>query len=151
MYLQPYFDIIIHKLTEDIRSDDDDSRAKILHLERYLSLNPKTKIVDPFHAVEKVITRSSVCRILDDIIKHTNTSISPCPFSQPKYMIVEQTDSIVHDMAEMNITFPVICKPIEACGTPTSHSMVSSCPVKCHAKTTYNNSYALCILYIHIY
>ena len=39
-------------------------------------------------------------------------------------MIVERADSIVHDMAEMDISFPVICKPIEACSTPTSHVMV---------------------------
>ena len=40
---QPHFDVIIHKLTEDIEKSSD----KIRSLEQYLKLNPETIIIDP--------------------------------------------------------------------------------------------------------
>jgi hypothetical protein len=48
----------------------------------------------------------------------------PCPFSQPKYLIVEDISRIISMFRASGLQFPVICKPVEACGTPTSHSMV---------------------------
>lgn len=122
--MQRRFDIIIHKITEDIRSSDDDSRAKISHLEKYLLLNPHTQIVDPLDSVEKVISRSRVCNILDSIIKRQLSRTGKCDFNQPSYVVVDNVSIIEEVVSRASIKFPVICKPIEACGTPNSHSMV---------------------------
>jgi hypothetical protein len=50
------------------------------------------------------------------------------PFTQPKFVVVgtEQPsapEDIVRLMGSAGFGFPVICKPVEACGTPNSHSM----------------------------
>lgn len=50
--------------------------------------------------------------------------MNSCPFKQPKYLIVEHTEKIYEKFQQSKLRFPVICKPIEACGTPNSHSMV---------------------------
>lgn len=49
---------------------------------------------------------------------------TPLLFSQPKFLIVTQKEKIHEIFLKSNLRFPVICKPIEACGTPNSHSMV---------------------------
>jgi hypothetical protein len=46
----PKYDIIIHKLTEDILINSD----KIISLQRYLISNPKCVIIDPIDNVRKV-------------------------------------------------------------------------------------------------
>ena len=52
-----------------------------------------------------------------------------CCFSQPKFVVVRPEDhaagpdKIMRMMSEAGFGFPVICKPVEACGTPNSHSM----------------------------
>jgi hypothetical protein len=131
-------------------------------------LHPRTVLVDPIEAVQHVICRSNVCRVLHRIIsQYTNTTTAlpqylsttttttttttakklklhvqshdrvcdrvsdpvydyPCPFSQPKFLIVEDITRIVSLFRASPLVFPVICKPLEACGTPTSHAMVSS-------------------------
>ena len=48
----PKYDVIIHKLTEDILSHSD----KIISLERYLVANPNCVIIDPIDHVRKVLT-----------------------------------------------------------------------------------------------
>ena len=47
----PKYDVIIHKLTEDILSNSD----KILALEKYLLANPDCVIIDPIDNVRKVL------------------------------------------------------------------------------------------------
>ena len=47
-----------------------------------------------------------------------------CFFTQPKYLIVDDVNSLVEKVELSCLEYPVICKPIEACGTPNSHSMV---------------------------
>jgi len=123
-YEQPVYNVIIHKITEDIRSDDEDSKAKVKLLQSYLARNPKTVIVDPLSCVENVITRSRVCRVLEKIINSTTSARGFCPFTQPKYLIVDDVNSLVSKVKASSLQFPLICKPIEACGTPNSHSMV---------------------------
>lgn len=122
---QPHYHAIIHKITEDIRSNDPESRRKVNRLQNYLRLHPNTIIIDPLSCVENVISRSRVCRVLDSIIGNFVRNFgSFCPFSQPKYLIVDHTEKIYEKFEQSDLRFPVICKPIEACGTPNSHSMV---------------------------
>ena len=54
----------------------------------------------------------------------SNEQQFPCPFGQPRYLIVEDISQIHSEFMSSGLSFPVICKPLEACGTPTSHSMV---------------------------
>jgi hypothetical protein len=114
------FDVIIHKLTEDLDSSEQESVSKVLAISDYLLQHPSTVIVDPFSAVHKVISRSRTCHTLQRLID----SVSNCPFSQPKFAVAESPAIIAEFIRRSGLRYPVICKPIEACGTPNSHSMV---------------------------
>jgi hypothetical protein len=124
--LQPAFHIIIHKLTEDIDNNSSESRKKIKALEDYLTTHPDTIIVDSLDAVRKVISRERTCKHLREIQTQKK---SECPFTQPNYTIVQigtSTNDVCALFKANGLRFPIICKPIEACGTPNSHSMVGT-------------------------
>lgn len=112
--------MIIHKLTEDIDSSETDSVYKIESVNDYLRRHPETTIVDPFSAVRIVVSRASTTLKLNDLIKGS----TGCPFKQPKFAIVTSPEKIKSVIQDSNLSYPVICKPIEACGTPLAHSMV---------------------------
>jgi hypothetical protein len=63
---------------------------------------------------------------LDSIIKQQINQSGKCVFSQPCYVAIDDTSTIEAAVTSSSIKFPVICKPIEACGTPYSHSMVDT-------------------------
>lgn len=115
---QPFFHVIIHKLTEDIERDD--SRDKIKSLEMYLQRNPKTVIIDPISSIKRVISRGRTCVLLQELCRDLGGS----PFSQPAFIVSDHPSNVPALMRAANMRFPVICKPLEACGTPNSHSMV---------------------------
>lgn len=60
---QPYFDILIHKLTEDI--DRPESREKMSALQSYLDTHPRTVVIDPVDSVRMVISRARTCSFLE--------------------------------------------------------------------------------------
>lgn len=125
---QPHCDVIIHKLTEDIDSTSKDSIAKISALEGYLKAHPRTVIVDPVDSVRKVISRARTCSHLKNIEQRLGKD---CSFAQPAYVIIEDSatpQEIAAKLVEHGLSFPIICKPIQACGTPHSHSMVRTLP-----------------------
>jgi len=112
---QPKFDLIVHKLTEDLSPDLEHvtekdsgtgaatstsicpgfsssskhysaiSGGKIAALEQYLDANPHTKIVDPISAVRHVVFRERICRALERIPGDT--------VRQPKFFIQGATTS----------------------------------------------------------
>ncbi|RYG96151.1 hypothetical protein EON65_54850 [archaeon] len=125
----PHFHVIIHKLTEDI--DNPSSLSKITSLETYLHNHPTTIMVDPISSVKKVINRHETCRYLANIREKL---ASACPFDQPAFILIREEDSdeaIASQIDKLQIRFPVICKPLEACGTPNSHRMVSKPTSSC--------------------
>ena len=123
---QPHCDVIIHKLTEDIDNPSKESVCKLSALDAYILSHPNTVIVDPIECVRRVISRARTCSHLSNI---ETTFGDQCPFTQPTYVIIEVGTSpleIAAKLAGHGLSFPIICKPIQACGTPSSHNMVSS-------------------------
>ena len=124
---QPIVHVIIHKLTEDIDKNDYESKQKLLALELYLKKYPSTVIIDSIDSVRKVISRSRTCSYLHQI--QLNLQHHQCPFTQPNFVIIDDDDNMNDDniltlLESSQLEFPVICKPLEACGTPKSHNMV---------------------------
>jgi hypothetical protein len=120
--LQPEFHVIIHKLTEDIERED--SKEKLEALNKYLIHYPNTKIVDPVESVREVTSR---IRTIENLRNAQLIACHKSPFTQPLFHFVtkEMTSmEIKLDLKRKQINYPIICKPIEACGTPDSHSMV---------------------------
>jgi len=119
---QPHFDVLVHKLTEDLTSE---GGGKIAALEAYLAANPRTKIVDPLGAVRRVVSREVTCRALDLIVGGGGGDVGGVR-RQPRYFVYPSSDGLDFDllMTEHGVEYPVICKPLVACGTPSSHQMV---------------------------
>lgn len=123
---QAKFHVIIHKLTEDIDKLDKESIEKMKALESYLQTYTDTVIIDSIDAVRKVINREKTCIYLTNIQSKLQDK---CPFTIPNYMIINRAttiDDIMDRFITQHLEFPVICKPLVACGTPDSHSMVSN-------------------------
>ncbi len=114
--------MIVHKLTEDLDSSDAECTGKIRALRDYLLRHPQTVIVDPLCAVELVVSRVRTIQTIQRLISST----PKCPFTQPRFAIASSPADIKQAMAASGLTYPVICKPIAACGTPGSHAMVCS-------------------------
>jgi len=70
-------------------------------------------------SIRKVISRSKTSICLQALIKRT----PKCPFQQPRFLEAYIASSIPDGMSKHHIEYPIICKQLEACGTPNSHSM----------------------------
>lgn len=123
MPCQCRFDVIIHKLTD---VEKEDNKRKVEALNDYLSLYPSTVVLDPLPAVHTVLSRQRTCERLRSIEQSFASKGTRCPFSQPNFVIVQHASELVEAMERAGIHFPVICKPIDACGTANSHVMVSA-------------------------
>jgi hypothetical protein len=134
---QPRFDVIIHKLTEDLEREE--STEKLNKLNRYLQYH-QILLLDPLDAVKRVTSRARTCLQLAEIqSQYISSTISPtistklCPFSQPKFVIIQRTDTlsqIINKLEKHYLSFPFICKPIIACG----HSLAHTFAVIVHTK-----------------
>lgn len=141
---QPSVHVLIHKLTEDIEreaqgvlsggeSEEDTSSdrsrgppRRLEALRRYLAHHGQTVLVDPLPAVRLVTSRGRTVQQLRAIQDRLGRA---SPFSQPDFLILDALPAhspaqVAQLMTQQNLKFPVICKPLEACGTAVSHSMV---------------------------
>jgi hypothetical protein len=122
---QPHCSVLIHKLTEDIGNESKESKSKLQALGAYLQAHPSTVIVDPIECVQKVVSRARTCTHLTAI---QNRLLGCRAFTQPGYVVIEKKvsdEAVLARLAQKQLVFPVICKPVQACGTAKSHSMVS--------------------------
>jgi len=126
--------VILHKLTEDIDKEEEKSQAKLKKLEQYLRNHPETVIVDPIENVRHVVNRERTSSCLENVFHKIGEDST---FAQPNFVIFygalstvngEKNDKdkncITELMKHSNIQYPVICKPLKACGTADSHKMV---------------------------
>ena len=136
--LHSEFHVILHKLTEDLDADIEDSSGangigssrKLRDVESYLQQHPDVAIVDPLESVRNVINREKTCLCLRRVQERLRER---CPFMQPDFAVINEQDlftlsgsrsaAITTAMISHNMTFPVICKPVKACGTAESHKM----------------------------
>lgn len=120
------FDVILHKLTEDIDNLSLESIEKLSKLKNYISQHPNTVVVDPIENVSAVVDRVKTTLRLDSLRRRLSTR---CPFNVPTNLVLQNSDTltpneILSHMISVNLSFPLICKHVEACGTPRSHEMV---------------------------
>jgi hypothetical protein len=108
--------------------DNKVSVPKLNALDDYLRHHPNTVIIDPIENVRAVVSRALCSDTLAQIQRKLHAQQRRCPFSQPKYFVADSgTASFVGWAVYMRthkMRFPVICKPVKACGTAESHFMV---------------------------
>eukprot|EP00903_Cladosiphon_okamuranus_P011547 g10870.t2 len=134
-----HLDVILHKLSEDImfRHARPEGDARISWIEAYLAGHPGTAIVDPVDRVANCINRVTTLELLKEAYRlHGPEGGMPRP---PRFTVLHNSKKSAEDTDEFSLgpsagrivpgdrselAFPVICKPVEACGTRGSHTMV---------------------------
>lgn len=145
------FDLILHKLTEDILScslhdydsaendndntvarEDDQSWKRVQALQDYYQRNTHCCLVDNPKNVQTVMSRSAIGNVLQRCLKNVKT-ISGVPVRSPKFVVVpdgEGPEQRVQDLKhalqdkEVDLSTPLIVKPLIAAGTKQSHFML---------------------------
>lgn len=124
----PHVDIILHKLSDDImfREVRPEGHERLSWIEAYLAGHPETVIVDPIDKVASVINRVTTLELLTEAYqKHGAAGGMPRP---PRFTVVHNIETQPEGASEVipgsGLAFPVICKPVEACGIRGSHTMV---------------------------
>jgi len=119
---QGHFDLLVHKVTDEI-SDKDNASAqqKVRFLEEYLRNHPGVVEVDPLVRQKPLVDRGLMSQLLNQL----NTQL-PVELGVhcPQYVIVEKSLSDYSDvLAAAWVKFPVVCKTIQACGSKAAHEM----------------------------
>lgn len=111
------YDVIVHKLTEDL--DKEEQSERVSSITEYICAHPEVVVVDPFDSVKILISRATTTDMLEKIVC--------AEFEQPKHLKFHEPTSpeeIARVMAERGVVYPIICKQLSACGTPISHHMI---------------------------
>lgn len=130
-----HFDLILHKLTEDILTCSLDDKNKAASLQRVQSLkryqeliNPECCLVDDPAHVQTLMSRSDIAEVLQKCLRSVR-SLSGIPVRAPKFVVVEAANDppdgpILQQQLKRNGLFaPLIVKPLVAAGTKESHFM----------------------------
>ena len=133
------FDIIIHKL--DGYGRDERTRAIMKNAKFYLERFPETLLVDPLESVLRLGNRADICAGVSRA-RLSQSVASGYIVSQPRYTVFRKTlvkqesesqspnmvtvghNDVVSAVESAGLSYPVIVKPIDACGSPESHSIV---------------------------
>ncbi|KAL3924642.1 MAG: hypothetical protein SGARI_005994 [Bacillariaceae sp.] len=142
------FDLILHKLTEDILNcslhDEDDLRReehpswkRVQALQDYYQRNSHCCMVDNPRNVQTVMSRSDIGNVLQQCLPNVKTA-SGVRVRSPKFVVVPETSNDqqeqqrqrVQDLKQalqdksLELSTPLIVKPLIAAGTKQSHFML---------------------------
>ena len=120
------FDLILHKLTEDILSmkTSDTSWDRVQRLTNY-ARDQRCCLVDHPQHVQTLMSRSDIARVLQSCLQGV-TSASGIPVQAPKVVVLNEqadTQSLQQQLRDANLSVPLIVKPLIAAGTKQSHYM----------------------------
>jgi len=124
------FDVILHKLTEDILSCTNDvpccsAQDRIQSLKLYKQNRPVCCLVDHPNHILPVLGRDHMCNILKSCLVNVSTT-SGLRVSTPQYLVLKnnlELTTIQEQLSKVSITYPIIVKPLAAAGTVQSHKM----------------------------
>lgn len=137
------FDVILHKLTEDILSSSSTTataitgkrdsvsaqcraQQRIESLILYKRARPACCLVDHPNDILPVLGRDRMCNILKSCLLNVKTA-SGLSVSTPHYLVIKNNinhDCIEEKLSKLPITYPIIVKPLAAAGTVQSHKML---------------------------
>lgn len=122
------FDLILHKLTEDILScslgtNDSEAIARVQRLNDYQDRFPDCCVLDNPSNVMNVMSRCDISKKLQACLKGVTTA-SGVRVKSPKFIVVNGEDENAPLLLRNEgLSAPVIVKPLVAAGTKQSHHM----------------------------
>eukprot|EP01087_Luapelamoeba_hula_P023976 TRINITY_DN896_c0_g1_i1.p1 TRINITY_DN896_c0_g1~~TRINITY_DN896_c0_g1_i1.p1 ORF type:complete len:371 (-),score=80.70 TRINITY_DN896_c0_g1_i1:53-1108(-) len=115
------FQTILHKVTDELVTADEPSLARLHKLETYLGAHPSIVNVVAFENQRLLTNR---CKVYETLREVDGAGDGVSYVSNPKFMVIEQqVEDYGPILQEHNIQFPVMAKPLPACGTAASHQM----------------------------
>lgn len=128
-----HFDLLLHKLTEDILScsldeqNNQAARQRVQALKNYQqTYNTGCCLVDDPSNVQTLMSRSDIAQTLHSCLRDVR-STSGIPVRAPKFVVVEGTESkdlLQHRLDEAGLSPTLMVKPLVAAGTKESHLMI---------------------------
>lgn len=114
-HMAPSFNLILHTLSDIYCENVDPSWLRLLEYIRMQ--NSKTIITDPIDKISPLLDRYEQYSIL------TKAANKETLFHVPSYLRVldENSNDIVQALSQLNITFPIICKPLKCDAPLKSH------------------------------
>jgi len=126
------FDLVLHKLTEDILScslGEENNHAawkRVQALKDYQrDINPGCCLVDNPSNVQTLMSRSDIARSLHSCLRDVR-STSGIPVRAPKFVVADGTESmsvLQECLFQESLMTPLMVKPLVAAGTKESHLM----------------------------
>lgn len=117
------FDLIVHKISDIlVKADQGDTIAKktINAFESYVRKHPQTVVLDPLDNNRALLDRYKQYRLIDQSgLAKENIVFTP-PFV---HLTSTNIDVNRGRIRRSKITFPIVCKPILAHGSPGAHQM----------------------------
>ncbi|KYQ91455.1 inositol 1 [Tieghemostelium lacteum] len=115
------YDIIVDKLTDELSNQMKESNKKTISqikklLERYPNLIQVDALESQIPVLDRV-TLSVLLEKLNDLPSHLNVK-------SPNFVVIEKKlDNYTSLLESRSIRFPIVVKPIQACGSEESHLM----------------------------
>jgi inositol-1,3,4-trisphosphate 5/6-kinase/inositol-tetrakisphosphate 1-kinase len=110
----PASDLVVHKAVNDVvlRSGDAAAAARYATLQQ---LAARVPLLDPLESMAVFADRGELCRMLDALRPGVR---------QPRFLeLREPAESVLDAARAAGLRFPLLCKPLVACGPPASHEL----------------------------
>lgn len=131
------FDVIIHKLTEDLMEEERTGRAsdKLAAVRAYVLKHPRTVLVDPLESVRGLVSRLRMHEGLRRIARGRGV------VADRAFLLARTHEDLRLALQRGALKLPLMCKPVDACGSAESHRMavvlslegVAEAPLPCVA------------------
>eukprot|EP00013_Stygamoeba_regulata_P021228 CAMPEP_0177657038 /NCGR_PEP_ID=MMETSP0447-20121125/15950_1 /TAXON_ID=0 /ORGANISM="Stygamoeba regulata, Strain BSH-02190019" /LENGTH=317 /DNA_ID=CAMNT_0019161323 /DNA_START=57 /DNA_END=1007 /DNA_ORIENTATION=- len=116
------FDVALVKLTDYLVDETDAESRKILeNWKNYTETHPEVCIVDPMESQRLVIDRLDTCKMLQTIHSEMDgvANVRTSRFIELREIPAELSSVL----AGAELSYPIICKTLAACGSAESHDM----------------------------
>eukprot|EP01132_Coremiostelium_polycephalum_P007832 gene7832-9646_t len=117
----PYH-LIIHKFTDELADivNNQDNQNKINSIQKILNKYPGIVQVDKLENQKPVLDRVGLSTLLDKLNQLPSNFNIRCP----SFIVIEnESNDYTDQLKKQNVSFPVVCKPIQACGSKESHEL----------------------------
>lgn len=113
-----HVDVILHKLAHEMvfaRFGDAAAAKRLQLMKDFIAMHPSLTVLDPIESVQILTDRYETCQMLLHLRSTTTAA-----FNVPRFHIVDSNDQFqaLHHVLDTNeMSLPLICKSVEACGT----------------------------------
>ncbi|KAJ5077100.1 inositol-tetrakisphosphate 1-kinase [Anaeramoeba ignava] len=113
---------VLHKLTYEIAESNFGNKISKEFIEKFqkYTLETNIKVIEPIELIEIFTDREKTMKKFSEYLKNKKIENFKC---SPHIILNNKEDAEKAINEKTHLQFPVICKPINACGTQSSHNL----------------------------